>query len=207
VKTLKVDRILVAFDQFLRPDELDFVTKYAVGMEHQFSAATTVQMGRPGTLDVSRRRAKVLTDIETRELGKFFKAKIEEMLPSVLEELGLPIRPARRISVQITSTGDGEFYKPHTDNSPHAANRRELSFVYFCHSYPLSFQGGELRVYDTRLYGEIQNPGVRIHVISPEQNRIVFFQSDFVHEICPVFCPTNRFENTRLTVNGWIYFE
>jgi SM-20-related protein len=207
VHTIKVDGILLAFDQFLIPAELDFVTAYVMGMEHKFSAATTIQMGRPGTLDVARRRARVLTDVETAEVGRFFKTRIEQMLPSVLEDLQLPIRPTKRISVQITSTPDGGFYKPHTDNSPQATNRRVLSFVYFCHRYPLSFQGGDLRIYGTRSYAEIKKPGVPVYVISPEQNRIVLFQSDFVHEICPVVCPSNRLADTRLTVNGWVYCE
>ena len=139
MKTIRVDRMLVAFDRFLAPAELDFIKMYVIGMEHRFSAATTVQMGRPGTLDVSRRRARrVLMDAELGEVGKFFKTRIEQTLPSVLEELQLPIRRTKRIAVQITSTGHSGFYKPHTDNSPQTTNRRELSFVYFCHQYPLS---------------------------------------------------------------------
>jgi Rps23 Pro-64 3,4-dihydroxylase Tpa1-like proline 4-hydroxylase len=207
VKTLKADRILVAFDQFLRPEELDFVRTFATEMEYQFSAATTVHKGRPGTLDVTRRRARVLTGLEAQDIGRFFKAKVAETLPSVLEDLELPMRPTGRTSVQITSTGDGEYYKPHVDNSPEAVERRELSFVYFCHSHPRKFEGGELRIYATRLYTGIQDPDVRVHVISPEANRMVFFQGDFLHEICPVVCHSNRLVDTRLTVNGWVYLE
>ena len=207
MNTMKVDGLLLTFDEFLMAAELDCVTAYVMGMEHKFSVATTVREGRPGTLDVARRRARVLTDVETGEVGKFFKARIEQMLPSVLEDLHLPIRRANRISVQITSTGNGGFYKPHTDNSPRDTNRRVLSFVYFHHRYPLSFQGGELRIYGTRVYAEINDPSLHVHVISPEQNRIVFFQSDFVHEICPVVCPSDKLADTRLTVNGWVYFE
>jgi Rps23 Pro-64 3,4-dihydroxylase Tpa1-like proline 4-hydroxylase len=204
---MKVDQILLAFDQFLMPTELDFITEYAMKMEKTFSPATTVQMGRPGTRDTARRRASVLTEVGAGEVGKFFRARIEQALPSVLQDLQLPVRRASRISVQITSTGDRGFYKPHVDNSPQDSNRRVLSFVYFCHRYPVSFQGGELRVFSTRSHAELTNPGVQVHAISPEQNRIVFFMSDFVHEICPVVCSSNRLADTRLTVNGWIYFD
>jgi SM-20-related protein len=207
MSTTKVDQILLAFDQFLMPAELDFITAYAMKMEETFSPATTVQMGRPGTLDTARRRASVLTEVGSGEVGKLVKAKIELALPSVLQDLQLPVRRASRISVQITSTGDRGFYKPHIDTSPQDSSRRVLSFVYFCHRYPLSFQGGELRIYSTRSHAELGNPDVRIHAISPEQNRIVFFKSDFVHEISPVVCSSNRLADTRLTVNGWIYFD
>lgn len=205
MKAPKVDGILVAFEQFLLPAEPDFTVAYAAGMESNFSIATTVEMGRPGTVNAARRRANVLTGIDTGEVGTLFKSRIEEVLPTVLRALQLPLRRTRRISVQITSTGDGGFYKPHSDNSPLDVNRRELSFVYFCN--PVGFQGGDLRIYGTRVYAETVNPSVQIHTISPDQNRIVFFRSDFIHEICPVVCGSNKLADTRLTVNGWIYFE
>jgi Rps23 Pro-64 3,4-dihydroxylase Tpa1-like proline 4-hydroxylase len=202
----RVDGILVAVEQFLPPGELDFTTAYAAGMESNFSAATTVEMGRPGMINAARRRARVLTGIDTEEVGTLFKSRIEEVLPTVLQALRLPLCRARRISVQMTSTGDGGFYKPHSDNSPLDINRRVLSFVYFCNRYPVGFQGGDLRIYSTREYSEREEPSVQVHAISPDQNRIVFFRSDFIHEICPVVCTSKKLADTRLTVNGWIYF-
>jgi SM-20-related protein len=204
---IKVQGILLTFENFLMSTELDFVTEYATRMEDKFAPATTVEMGRSGKLNVARRRARVLTEIDTGEVGKFFKTRIERSLPRVLEELKLPKRRVRRISVQITSTGNGDFYKLHTDNSVQDTNRRFLSFVYFCHPCPVRFQGGELRIYSTREHGEINDPNIHVHAISPEQNRIVFFQSDFVHEISPVVCASARLADTRLTVNGWVYSE
>lgn len=206
-KSIRADRILIALDQFLEPSGLDSVRTCAMRMEDRFSAATTLKNGRPLTLDVAVRHARVLTDVETGEVGKWFKARVEQVLPSVLEELELPVRKPKRVAVQITSTGDGGFYKPHTDNSVHTPDRRLLSFVYFCNRYPVSFQGGELRIYGTLSHAELHDPGVQVHVISPEQNRIVFFLSDYVHEICPVVCKSSSVADTRLTVNGWIYFE
>jgi SM-20-related protein len=207
VNATDTNRILVILDQFLTPVELDLTRTYAANAEARFSPATTVRMGKPGTLDVDRRRARVLTQVDSGEVGERFSGKIEQLLPEVLETLELPVRPARRITVQLTSTGDGGFYRPHTDNSPQDINRRVLSFVYFCNPYPESFQGGPLRIYGTRSQRELEAPGVEVHVVSPEQNRIVFFKSDFVHEICPVVCPTDKLWDTRLTVNGWVYLD
>jgi SM-20-related protein len=160
VNTLKADGILLAFDEFLMPTELDVVRAYVMRMEDKFSAATTMPMGRPRTLDLAHRRARVISYVETAEVGQFFKDRIEQMLPSVLEELRFRIRPAKRIAMQVASTLDGDFYKPHTDNSPQSRNRRLPSFMYFCHRCPLGFQGGDLRIYGTRSYAEIKNPGI-----------------------------------------------
>jgi len=204
--TSEVNEILVVFDEFLSSADLGLVRTQALKMEARFSPATTVQMGRPGTLNVARRRADVLTDADTGDIGKFFKSQVEQALPLVLEVLHLPVQKAQRISIQITSTADGGYYKPHTDNSPQDVNHRLLSFVYFCNQYRGSFQGGELRIYSTQSHEGMGDPDVQVYVISPEQNRVIFFRSDFVHEISPVVCMSNKLADTRLTVNGWIYF-
>jgi SM-20-related protein len=200
------NEILVLFDEFLSPFDLGFVRAEALKMESRFSPSTTVQMGRPTSLNLARRRSNVVIDVDTGHVGKFFKSQVEQALPSALEELHLPVRKAQRISLQITSTGDGGFYKPHTDNSPHDRNRRLLSFVFFCNQRCGSFQGGELRIYDTQSHDSMWDSEVKVHVIAPEQNRIIFFRSDYVHEISPVICPSNELKDTRLTLNGWIYF-
>jgi SM-20-related protein len=205
-KTINVGKLAFTFDHFLEPAELESIRTYAMQMAERFTTATTVQIGSPTTLDLTRRRADVLLDIDTGEVGKLFKARIEKLLPEVLANMHLPARKPQRVSVQITSTGDGGFYKPHTDNSLRDLRRRLLSFVYFCNSYPVSFQGGELRIYGTYLHSAIEDPDVKVELVSPLQNRIVFFLSDCVHEICPVICGDGGIGDGRLTVNGWIYF-
>jgi Rps23 Pro-64 3,4-dihydroxylase Tpa1-like proline 4-hydroxylase len=71
---------------------------------------------------------------------------------------------------------------------------RELTFVYYGHREPLPFTGGELRMID----GDAAT-------IVPHQNSIVFFPSHYLHEVMPIYCPSGRFEDSRLTFNGWLH--
>jgi Rps23 Pro-64 3,4-dihydroxylase Tpa1-like proline 4-hydroxylase len=41
--------------------------------------------------------------------------------------------------------------------------------------------------------------------VVPEQNQIVFFRSELLHEITPVVCPSQAFADSRFTVNGWLH--
>src|ERR1700691_1778651 len=107
------NQILFVIDNFLMSADLESTRAYAVKMEDRFSPATVVHEGRPQTLDVARRRARVLAGVDTGQVGEFFRSEIDRVLPAVLVQLALPIVRAKRISVQMTSSGDGHFYKPH----------------------------------------------------------------------------------------------
>jgi SM-20-related protein len=199
--------VLFALDQFLTPTELERPVSHAINMVSKFSPASTNYMGGTNVLNLERRRAQVLMGQDTGEVGGLFNTKISCVMPMALEALQLPVRTPRRIIVQMTSTGDGGFYLPHSDNPAYAINRRLVSYVYFCHrADPLSFQGGDLRIYNTGTYAEIRRPDVPTYSVDPQANRIVFFHSDLIHEIRPVSCASDSLVDTRLTVNGWIYF-
>ena len=44
-------------------------------------------------------------------------------------------------------------------------------------------------------------PGVRLHY----NNSLVFFPSDYFHEVLQVHAHGDAFENARFTVNGWLH--
>lgn len=112
----------------------------------------------------------------------------------VQNELGMPFKPSG-FELQITASGDGQFFKVHTDNgSPDTATRR-LTFVhYFLLNEPRQFTGGEL---------QLQLPDREITIL-PHHNSIVFFPSHLWHEVKPVSCPSALFADSRFTANGWI---
>jgi len=37
------------------------------------------------------------------------------------------------------------------------------------------------------------------------QNSIVFFPSNYLHEVLPTRCPSGEFADSRLTYNGWLH--
>jgi Rps23 Pro-64 3,4-dihydroxylase Tpa1-like proline 4-hydroxylase len=76
--------------------------------------------------------------------------------------------------------------------------------VYFFHREPKQFAGGELRIHDARLGSNGYESEGRYQAIAPEQNQIVFFPCELMHEITAVNCPSRQFADSRFTLNGWL---
>jgi len=117
-----------------------------------------------------------------------------------LECLGLPQFTPANIEIQATCTGDGEYFKRHADNRTEELRARRVSFVLFVHAEPTRFSGGELCLYHSTWFAA----ETLAASITPRQNTVVFFPSVLTHEILPVTCPSARFQDARLTVNGWL---
>jgi Rps23 Pro-64 3,4-dihydroxylase Tpa1-like proline 4-hydroxylase len=80
-----------------------------------------------------------------------------------------------------------------------------MTFVYFFHREPRQFEGGELRLHDSKNGGDHPLSTGSYQTIVPEQNQIVFFPSSTLHEITPVHCRSRSFADSRFTVNGWLH--
>jgi hypothetical protein len=107
-----------------------------------------------------------------------------------------------KIEVQLTASGDGDFYGLHSDGGPNRYSHRDVSFVYFLQTEPGCFTGGELRLEARTLEGALRESTEQL--IEPEDNRLVMFPSRRRHEILPVFVPSGEFRHSRFTVNGWV---
>ncbi|ENW26312.1 hypothetical protein F925_00230 [Acinetobacter lwoffii NCTC 5866 = CIP 64.10 = NIPH 512] len=81
----------------------------------------------------------------------------------------------------------GEFYALHRDN-PQAKNGRMISSVYYLHEQWQADWGGELR---------LQDKNGQWHIIQPQPNRIVLFQSDLLHEVLIS-------KQQRLSITAWL---
>lgn len=91
--------------------------------------------------------------------------------------------------IQVTSSGHGDYFATHTDDSQPGTEARVLSFVAYIGR---GFTGGQLYF-----------PGLRYRFPAAEGSLIVF-ESSLAHEIEPVSVPSRDFGSSRLTVNGWI---
>lgn len=146
--------------------------------------------------------------------------RVRALVPEIAGALGIgggrpgtptgPFHPGE-IEVQITAHGHGAFYKPHQDGSldpTSPIHRRQVSFVYYVHGATPDgrppFGGGDLRLFDTTLPSGLFDAD-RFTRIAPRDNRLILFDSLFVHEVCPVDLPDNDPQHRRLTVNGWVH--
>jgi hypothetical protein len=194
------DHILV--EEFLAPAELDALIDFAIANEVRFFESLVVRPGaEDGVVDQDSRRSRILEELG--EHTKLIQHRVARVLPYVLERFGIAIVPPRAIDVQMTASGDGDFFRAHTDNGSEQYRSRKLSYVYFFHREPVRFEGGALRIFEKE---GTASRAARARTIRPHQNQIVFFPSHVLHEIMPVRVPSREFADSRFTVNGWIHW-
>jgi SM-20-related protein len=191
-------------DEFLVAEEWNGLLAYSLSNEAEFRNTQVVGRDGGGVLDPATRRSRVLYD-----LGPYravFAERLMTFFPHVLMRLGHEPFPVSQLEIQLTATNHGEFFRMHSDNDAYGVQGRRITFVYFFHSEPLAFEGGQLRIFDTEAHADRRSaPTGAYRLVYPQQNQIVFFASWCWHEILPVACPSSRFADSRFTVNGWYH--
>jgi Rps23 Pro-64 3,4-dihydroxylase Tpa1-like proline 4-hydroxylase len=123
-------------------------------------------------------------------------------VPELCEELGVAPFAIARTELELVANGDGQRHAAHLDTfvgkRRGAETDRMLSLVYYFHRRPRGFTGGELALYPL---GTASEPVL----IDPADNRLLAFPSYVLHEVRPVACPGNAFEDWRFSVNAWIH--
>lgn len=173
---------------FLDDDTLSLVQKTAIDNQHLF-VPTSVSTGEEGY-----RKSFVLWHYYYIDLYNIFTTKVRAYLPLVQQQLQQHFEEDS-IELQMTVSGDEQYFKQHTDNgTPDTAGRRITYVYYFLLSEHKKFTGGDLK---------LTLPDRQIN-IQPNHNSIVFFPSGMWHELMPVQCETKNFEDGRHTLVGWV---
>lgn len=191
---------------FLTKQELHGLTTYVLGHERDFSPSTVISHdGSNSSLDTSYRKSLVL--YELGDYTSLIQDRLQALLPAVLTAFNRKAFPISHFDIQVTASNDGDFFKMHQDNSsaePIDIPLREISYVYYFHSEPKAFTGGQLKLYNSK-DGQVEHSKKQTaETITPRQNALVLFPSSYDHEVLPVRCPSRKFINSRFTVNGWI---
>ena len=181
-------------ENFLSTQENQSILDYAISHKKDFKFSSV-------TTKVSDyRKSQVLYDFPQ---NKEFLNKLKYFIPIVAESLWLGICDFCNIECQLTSHGEGEFFKLHTDSNK-SCESRILTYVYYFHKEPKCFASGDLIIYDSllRRYPEAAST---FQLVEPINNSLVFFDSKCFHEVLPVRVPSGLFEDNRFTINGWIH--
>ncbi|MEF9957863.1 MAG: 2OG-Fe(II) oxygenase [Acinetobacter sp.] len=93
----------------------------------------------------------------------------------------------KEVEAHFACYNAGEFYALHRDN-PQQKNDRVISTVFYLHEHWQADWGGQLRLQDK------QNDW---HIIEPQPNRLVIFQSDLLHEVL-------LSKQQRLSITAWL---
>ncbi|MGC1558645.1 MAG: 2OG-Fe(II) oxygenase [Bradyrhizobium sp.] len=194
---------LLVLDEFLVAQEWAGLLQYTMRRGHEFTRSGVLDTGGGSRTDNSYRRSQVLYDLPSCK--ELFVDRITSYLPFVLARLRQPPFPISQFEIQLTATNHGQFFKMHRDDDSNAVRSRLITFIYYFFREPKGFDGGALRVYDSRvdLYGNV-TPG-DFQTIHPSQNQMIFFPSNSLHEVLPVNCASGDLADSRFTVNGWVH--
>jgi Rps23 Pro-64 3,4-dihydroxylase Tpa1-like proline 4-hydroxylase len=188
----------VQIENFLPPDLVSKLLDLTLAKESAFVPTGVT------TQDKNYRQSLFLPSFSQLPVWPLILAKIEQVMPAVMEILGIPNFAVADIEAQLTAHNDGNYYKVHNDNGSPPTATRVFTYVYYFHRDPKAFEGGELKIFDTKIQNNYYVAAESFSLVEPIHNSIVFFLSRYLHEVLPVRCPSRQFADSRFTVNGWI---
>ena len=106
------------------------------------------------------------------------------------------INYANRFETVLSRYGDGDFYNYHLDSNGTFGNR-VITAVYYVQKPNVTFTGGEL----------VLKRNDQELAIPPSHNKLVVFRSDTLHKVQTVKMLSDKFEDSRFSVNIWIGFK
>ncbi|AFZ53173.1 2OG-Fe(II) oxygenase [Cyanobacterium aponinum] len=192
----------IQINNFLSEQENKQLLNFIIRNKNQFQSATLHEdYQNLGRKEENYRLSSVLFDFP--EWETIMRDRISSILPDVIDKLGIPPFPVAHIEAQITAHNDHNYFKLHNDNGTLESSGRVLTFVYYLCQEPQPFTGGELKIYNSTSPENLKPDSIK--TIEPINNSIVFFLSQYMHEVRPVNCPSQDFAHSRFTVNGWIW--
>ncbi len=195
----------VKLDNFLPAEVNQAILQHAIAHQDKFIPSRSYSQNNTEAESLKFRRSLRLDLAYFEEYGSLLKERIAAVAPQIFVELGIENFDIQIFEMEMIASYDGCYFTPHTDNSYPQTAFRQVSCVYYFHKEPKPYRGGELRIYDTQR----QKPhppilhGAYDEVI-PANNSIVFFPSSCIHEILPVFSPSQAFDDSRFTINTWL---
>jgi Rps23 Pro-64 3,4-dihydroxylase Tpa1-like proline 4-hydroxylase len=186
----------IRIPNFLTESENRAVLDYAIRKEPDYQGSSVE------TTVADHRRSRVLMRLEDLDID--FSARILDIIPDALSYFKLPVVVEPKLEIQLTTHNEGEYYRIHNDNGTPNTAARVLTYVYYLHTQPVAFQGGQIRLYDSRVEFGRSRPAETFAQINPENNMLLLFPSRVMHEVLPTYCSSRAFADGRFTLNGWL---
>jgi SM-20-related protein len=190
------------FENFLDIDLNKDILNYAIENEVNFVVSSVSKSGS-NVYDSELCESKTLYNMGPSK--SIFQEKIAERIPEMASRLQIsPFKPGK-IEVQIGAYGDGSFFLDHIDTVVHEKSERPrvISAIYYFHSTPKRFTGGELRLHPLP-FGQGSDEPVDI---IPKNNSLLVFPSIAPHEVLPIHAKDIGFKDWRFAINCWVHKE
>ena len=135
--------------------------------------------------------------------------ELRRIAPSLVGPLGFDpedlVAPST-FDLAVTASGHGDFFGPHRDDiaplaTPETRARR-VSVALHLNSRPKRFEGGELRLYDYRVFNGESVPANTFTALEPEDNTLIAFLSGTRHDVASVRFEDNTFRHRRFSITG-----
>lgn len=186
-------------DDFLPPADHADLLAYVLAHPERFEPSLVRRQGQEHFAPAGRN--SLLHEGTLGDLGARFEAAILAQRDQLFAATGTPAFPVERCEIELSVHRDGGFYKPHQDtftgkDREGLKSDRVVTVVYYFHTLPRGFSGGEIALYPFR-------PGEPLRV-EPRDNRLVAFPSFALHEVLPVSCPGDNFAAARFSINCWL---
>lgn len=128
---------------------------------------------------------------------ELLRERLAPLLPDACAALGIQPFDLGRIEVQLLAYGDGAYYRRHVDIARNGQSVRVISGVYYFHSEPKAWSGGELRLFPVAGDDHVD--------VVPRQNLLLLFPAWAPHEARTVQCSSRRFADSRFAINLWLH--
>ena len=187
---------------FLPTSDRDRIMAYALESEAKFKPLSITANFRDGSQ--AQRRDTALRDqlglSKIPELRDVIEPHIQAILPRMISDLDLPEFEIREIHLSMSLTRNAGFGKPHRDDVNSGAM---ISFLYYFHSQPKQFTGGDLMLYDRQVDPNAAVISEATRFVHAD-NLLVAFPCNAVHEITRVECPSPEFGHGRFAIAGFV---
>lgn len=144
------------------------------------------------------------TDVEQQNLRNACQNFLEKVLaitPSLIRLFNLNPLTVDILPLNIVNGGQGHLGYPHQDSS---GNRFKISLLYYLHSHPKVFKGGELEFFKAsseQTQGYFPTPQC---TLKHQDNMLVAFPSDTYHGVTEVLSESTEFMNGRFAFVSFI---
>ena len=190
----------VRIDNFLSEDELQIVWQEIEMNKEAFQGSLVADNQEK----LNTRRSKILFEENLTKISPFFFSKLEEKLKLYWDHIAVESFSPTLKEIQLTMSLDGEFFKIHRDTGEKKPTiNRKVTFVYYFHSTPQKFSGGDLLLFDTNR--QSKEFAAKYTRMAPTHNSLLLFPSECYHQVTPVTVDSEDFHDGRFTLNGWLH--
>ena len=136
-------------ENFLSTEEHQRVLDFALAGEDGFGDSGVIDQHGRDQKDYGFRKSRTLSGSPLDAIWPLFDHRLRGILAYVRKELGVRWFPLGEVERQLTAHSGGGFFAPHVDTGHSLTVSRRISCVYYFHSSPRRFTGGELKLYDS----------------------------------------------------------